>query len=291
MILFALGVDKHVVGRTAYCLSSISKFAKMTGLAPDLVQDRLKHWGDLPVVGFWPDVDLSRAKALQADLILASGTDSFGVRDTQEDAANPCPLINYDTRTFADLISHIRDIGRLIDKESAAEDVIAYLDAERTGDQPIACRLRTPRVLFEYCVCIKFDADADNRRARPDRFVMVGGHLAPELIRLSGGTCLFTQSGDTVKWVSANEIYAAQPDIILQFDCGGCANARKHPIGERKGLWPDLKAVQGNCVFELSENISNPNLCFPLALRKLKRIMRTYFLVGSAAVPSSRRLS
>jgi ABC-type Fe3+-hydroxamate transport system substrate-binding protein len=221
-------------------------------------------------------VDRSKAKALQADLILASGTGSFGIRETQEDAVNPWPLINYDTRTFADLYSHIRDIGRLVDKESAAENVIAYLDAERTRDQPIARGRQIPRVLLEYCVCIKFDPDANNRRARPDRFVMVGGHLAPELIGLSGGSCLFTQSGDTVKWVPANEIHAAQPDIILQFDCGGCANARKHPMGERKGIWMDLKAVQSNCVFELSENISNPNLCFPLALRKLNYIMCTF---------------
>ena len=122
--------------------------------------------------------------------------------------------------------------------------------------------------LLGYCVCIHYDADPDRRIADPARAVLVGGHLAPDLIQLSGGAPLFTQPGDTAKWVAFDEIRAAQPDVILQFDCHGCPTARKHPIPRRPG-WSELAAVSRHAVYPLSANISDPNLCFPAALEEL----------------------
>jgi ABC-type Fe3+-hydroxamate transport system substrate-binding protein len=124
-------------------------------------------------------------------------------------------------------------------------------------------------------VCIHYDADPDRRIADPARAILVGGHLAPDLIRLSGGAPLFTQPGDTAKWVAFDEIRAAQPDVILQFDCHGCPTARKHPIPRRPG-WSGLAAVAGHAVYPLRANISDPNLCFSEALEELVGIMNTY---------------
>ena len=92
---------------------------------------------------------------------------------------------------------------------------------------------------------------------------------------LSGGAPLFTQPGDIAKWVAFDEIRAAQPDVILQFDCHGCPTARKHPIPRRPG-WSELAAVARHAVYPLSANISDPNLCFPEALEELVSILNTY---------------
>src|SRR5262249_32924231 len=105
--------------------------------------------------------------------------------------------------------------------------------------------------------------------------ILVGGHLAPELIQWSGGTPLFTQPGDTAKWVTFDEIRAAQPDVILQFDCHGCPTARKHPIPGRHG-WSGLPAVSHAAVYPLSANISDPNLCFPAAFEHLVGVLNTF---------------
>jgi len=97
-------------------------------------------------------------------------------------------------------------------------------------------------MLFEYCVCIKYDPDPQRRFANPSRYIMAGGHLAPELIQLSGGEPLVTQPGDTVQWTPFESVREAQPDVILLFDCNGCPNAEKHPIDARRG-WSELSAV------------------------------------------------
>jgi hypothetical protein len=74
-------------------------------------------------------------------------------------------------------------------------------------------RAVSPTVLFEYCVCIQYDADPDRRVANPTQTILVGGHLAPDLIRLSGGVPLFMQPGDPARWVAFEEI-AQAPDVI-----------------------------------------------------------------------------
>jgi ABC-type Fe3+-hydroxamate transport system substrate-binding protein len=124
-------------------------------------------------------------------------------------------------------------------------------------------------------VCTQYDPDPDRRVANPAQTILVGGHLAPELIQLSGGAPLFTQPGDTAKWVAFDEIRAAQPEVILQFDCHGCPTARQYPITARYG-WSELAAVAHDAVYPLSANISDPNLCFPAALEQLVDVLNTF---------------
>ena len=269
MILFALGADDCVVGRTHYCPDAIQKYARVWNLAEPDTQPRLTHWQALPVVGVWPQADPAPIKALQPDLILASGTGPFDTHEAQMFDLKPEQFFNFDTRTFADLEHHIQHIGQLVGKAEAAKHLLQQITTRK--DEIIATCLtssKRPTMLFEYCVCIKYDPDPERRFANPARFIMAGGHLAPELIRLSGGEPLFTQPGDTVEWVSFEAIRDAQPDVILLFACNGCPNAQKHPIDTRKG-WSELSAVSRQSVYRLRENISNPNLCFPVALEQL----------------------
>ena len=185
-------------------------------------------------------------------------------------------MCHFDTRTLDDLDQHIQQIGMLLNKAEAAVRVTVQL-ARRRDEAQARRRGRSvpPTVLLEYCVCLQYDADPDRRVADPARAILVGGHLAPELIQLSGGAPLFTQPGDTAKWVAFDAIRAAQPDVILQFDCHGCPTAGKHPITARRG-WSALAAVCRAAVYPLSANISDPNLCFPAALEQLVGVLNTY---------------
>jgi ABC-type Fe3+-hydroxamate transport system substrate-binding protein len=108
----------------------------------------------------------------------------------------------------------------------------------------------------------------------------VGGHLAPELIQLSGGTPLFTQPGDTAQGVAFEAIRAAQPDVVLQFDGHGYPTARKHPITARRG-WPELLAVCRQAVYPVSENVSDANLCFPIAVEPLVSTLNHFIAPSS----------
>jgi iron complex transport system substrate-binding protein len=268
MMLFALGADGVVVGRTQDCLPAIQHYLRVWSIPEHTVGQRLQHWQELPVVGAWPLADRESVKALQPEAIFTSGSGPFGVHEAQTFGVAADALFHLDTRTLHDLDQHIQQVGVLLDKPQEAVRVTAQL-ARRRDEVQARQRERSvpPTACLEYCVCIHYDADPDRRIADPARTILVGGHLAPDLIRLSGGAPLFTQPGDTAKWVAFDE--------ILQFDCHGCPTARKHPIPRRPG-WSELAAVAGNAVYPLSANISDPNLCFPTALEELVGIMNTY---------------
>ena len=272
MILFALGVDEAVVGRTEHCLPAIRQYVAVWRIPEDTVAQRIQHWQSIPVVGVWPFAEAEPIRALQPDVILTSGSGPFGVHEAQTLGVADGALWHFDTRTFADLDQHITQMGALLDKAAEAAALIEQLAMKR--DEATARLLElpaAPTVLFEYCVCTTYDPDPGRRVADPARTVLVGGHLAPDLIQLIGGRPLFAQPGDAAKWVTVDEIRAAQPDMVLQYDCHGCPVARKHPIPARRG-WSDLPAVSRHAVYPLRENISDPNLCFPAPLEELVAI-------------------
>jgi ABC-type Fe3+-hydroxamate transport system substrate-binding protein len=276
MMLFALGADAVVVGRTQDCLSAIQQYLRVWRIPEHSVAQRLQHWHGLPVVGAWPLADREAVQALQPEAILTSGSGPFGVHDAQTFGVAAEALFHFDTRTLHDLQQHIQQVGSLLSTMTEAARITTQL--RRRCDEAQARqsgRSVPPTTFVEYCVCIHYDADPERRSADPAHAILVGGHLAPDLIRLSGGAPLFTQPGDTAKWVAFDEIRAAQPDVILQYDCHGCPTARKHPIPGRPG-WSELAAVSRHAVYPLSANISDPNLCFPAALEELVGILNAY---------------
>lgn len=276
MLLFALGADETVVGRTQHCLPAIEQYLTVWGLEAQGVTQRLQHWRELPVVGVWPLADPDPIKALQPDAILTSGSGPFGVHDGRTFGVAEEAVYHFDTRTFDDLEQHSRQLGALLGKPEAAAALSAQIAAKR--DDILARRVGlavAPTALFEYCVCTQYDSDPEQRVANPSQSILVGGHLAPELIRWGGGEPLFRQPGETAKWVTIDDIREAQPDLVLQYDCHGCPAAGKHPVRARQG-WSALAAVGRGAVYTLQENISNPNLCFPSALEELVTILNAY---------------
>jgi iron complex transport system substrate-binding protein len=276
MILFALGADEVVVGRTQDCLPAIQQYLTVWRIPGPTVMQRLQHWQAVPAVGAWPLADREAITALQPEGILTSGSGPFGVHEAQTFGIAAEALCHFDTRTFADLHQQIQQIGLLLGKTAQAARLTAQLVLQRDAAQARQRRRSVPpTVVLEYCICLHYDADPERRVANPAQSILVGGHLAPELIQLSGGVPLFTQPGDTAKWVAFDDIRAAQPEVILQFDCHGCPTARKQPMTARRG-WSELVAVSRHAVYPLSENISDPNLCFPAPLEQLVDILNRF---------------
>ena len=276
MVLFALDADAVVVGRTAGCVPALQHYGTVWHLPESAVAQRVQHWQTIPVVGTWPLADRETIQALQPDLILTSGSGPFGVHEAQTIGVAAEAVRHWDIRTFADLERQMQQLGTLLGKTAAAAAVTAQLLHQRNAVQARQPKGATPPgVLFEYCVCTHYDADPERRVAEPTHTVLVGGHLAPELIQWSGGTPVCAQPGDPARWVAFDEIRAAQPQVILQYDCHGCPTARKYPIPTRHG-WAVLPAVIHEAVYTLSENISDPNLCFPVALEQVADILQRH---------------
>jgi len=276
MMLFALGADEVVIGSTQDCLLAIQQYLTVWRIPEHTVAQRLQYWQGLPVVGAWPLADRESVKTLQPEAILTSGSGPFGVHEAQTFGVAADALFHFDTRTLHDLDQHIQQLGVLLSTTAEAARVTTQLALRRDEAKARQWERSVPPTVFlEYCVCIQYDADPDRRIADPARAILVGGHLAPDLIQLSGGVPLFTQPGDTATWVAFDDIRVAQPDVILQFDCHGCPTARKHPIPRRPG-WSELAAVSRHAVYPLSANISDPNLCFPAALEELVGVLNTF---------------
>lgn len=276
MMLFALEADEMMVGRTQHCLPAIEQYITVWNLPEQRVALRLQHWRDLPIVGVWPLADPEPIKALRPDMVLTSGSGPFGVHDARTLGLADDAVLHFDTRTFDDLEQHIRQLGERLGKPEAAAATIEHITARR--DEILARRTErtvAPTALFEYCVCTQYDADPERRVANPAQTILVGGHLAPELIRLSGGEPLLMQPGETARWVTFEDIHKVQPDVVLQYDCHGCPAAGKYPVRTRQG-WSDLPALGRDAVYMLQENISNPNLCFPAGLAELVEVFNTY---------------
>ncbi|MGE3536369.1 MAG: ABC transporter substrate-binding protein [Candidatus Tectimicrobiota bacterium] len=276
MVLFALEADASVVGRTQGCLAALQQYSTVWRLPEPELRPRLQHWQALPVVGTWPLAEREAIQALQPDLILTAGSGLFGVPDAASLGVAAEAVVHWDVRTFADLLGQIQQLGSLLDRTAQATALGAQLQRKRDEVQARQPRSASPlTVLFEYCVCTYYDEDPERRLAEPARTVLVGGHLAPELIQWSGATPVCVQPGDTARWVAFDEIRQAQPVMILQYDCHGCPTASKHPLPARPG-WSALPAVAQNAVYLLRENISDPNLCFPVALEHVAEIVQRH---------------
>jgi iron complex transport system substrate-binding protein len=277
MILFALGADEAVVGRTNHCVTSIRDYVDTWELSgEETIARRLAYWEALPDVGAWPRADHERAASLRPDMVLTSASGPFDTHQARMFGLEPEALINFDTRTLADLDRQILAIGRIVGRMEAAQELLSQL-AERRDAVLAQWRkpARAPAILFEYCICIKYHPDPARRRANPGRFVMVGGYLAPELDRLCGGEPLLAKTGDAVAWVDFESVRTAGPDMILAFDCRDCANAMSYPVATRPG-WTELEAVSSDAVYRPRRNIANPNLCYPSALAELAELVAAW---------------
>ena len=150
MILFALGIDTGVVGRTAHCLPAIQRYLQVWGRSEYDLEPRLRHWRGIPVVGVWPSAHAEPIRALQPDAILTSGSGSFGVHEAGALGVAAESMFHFDTRTFHDLEQHIGAIGALLSVEAAAMVLRQQVAAKRNEIiAPRVSRSAPPTVLFE----------------------------------------------------------------------------------------------------------------------------------------------
>lgn len=105
--LHALGAGNAVVGRTKYCI---------------FPEEDVK---DIAVVGGTKDPDSAKVRALSPDLILAEKEEN--TRESVELLEQIAPVAVLEVQTVADSFRFIRDLGRLIGREEAAEQLVSEI--------------------------------------------------------------------------------------------------------------------------------------------------------------------
>lgn len=221
-ILYALGLDQRVVGRSDYC-----------DFPPEVRQK--------PSVGGLIDPNIEVIVSLHPDLVI--GTPEINkIAVADELARFGIPLYGVHTTSLKDVFRALEDVGTLAGNQAQADVLVHSLRERRDAVVKQVAGLPRPRVLYLVWY---------NPISVPGR-----GAYITDLISLAGGDSI---SGDLKQdWaqLSLEEIVQRDPEIILL-----PRNNGNSPAIDQLRSWPGWSrttAVRTNRVFEVEDNASRP---------------------------------
>lgn len=267
MILAALGLTSQVVARTSYCADSVKLAASRSEIKSFFDSNCISDWNNIAIIGDWQSPDAVKIAGYHPDLVMASGTCTKYSEKTL--GISPDSWIHFNVLTLDDLYNSISIIGKRTGTKDRASALINQLKATSLHiSEPIRNKTRTiPKIVHERCICVK-----PQTYAIPTETIMIGGHLAPEMIELAGGSSGLSRPGEPCRWINSQLVVDYQPDIIIDNRCTACPLRKSDRIENRIG-WDKIPAVINSRVFRLNTNIANPNLYFNAGLEELVSLL------------------
>lgn len=215
-VLYLLGEQEKIVGVSGYAVRP-----------PQVRREK-------PRVSAFTSADIGKILALEPDLVLTfSDLQAQIVADL---VRNGIAVHAFNQRDIAGILAMIRTVGALVGASEKAEALVesyqARLDALRARPRG----LQSARVYFEEW----------------DDPMICGIGWVSELIEVAGGKDVFAERARNKaareRVVSAEEVIAAAPDLILASWCGKKVVNEK--ISARSG-WHDIPAVRNNQIVEI----------------------------------------
>ena len=86
--------------------------------------------------------------------------------------------------------------------------------------------------------------------------LMAAGNWMPELVTIAGGQNLFGEAGKHSPWMKPEELWRADPDVIVILPCGFAIRRSREELPSLTNLpqWKHLRAVQNGRVFVTDGN-------------------------------------
>jgi iron complex transport system substrate-binding protein len=252
-ILFALGLDREVVGVSHEC-----DFPPQARTKPVVIHSRLPHGVSASEIDRWVREYVSRGESLYAvdaqkleelhpDLIVtqdlchvcAASPDDLATALTRFDRRPEVLCLN--PQDLGDVWRDILVVGEATCRGTQAEQLVDEI-GQRQGalEQQLDSSARRPRVAFLEWL-------------EP---IYVGGHWVPEMISCAGGEDALGKVRTPSFRVHLQDVVEAEPDILLIAPCGYPAKqARK----EYESLnlpeqWNAIPAVRNDRVYALEAN-------------------------------------
>lgn len=233
-LIVGMGLQSQLVGRTRY--------------------DKSPVIANVASVGGTIDPDLERLFALHPDLVLA-WTGTKGSAQRQSIAAHGVPLYAVALRDTAALYKTIRDMGVMMDADSAATTLATSLRSQIDSVRASVAGLSRPSVLFAIW---------------GDPPMTIGPHtFIAELIQIAGGRDVFDDA--TMDWpkVSVEEIVNRAPDVVI-LSVGEDSTRGAETLRRAPG-WRTLPAVRSGHVSEVPADLTNrPGPSFGVAARAFR---------------------
>jgi iron complex transport system substrate-binding protein len=258
-ILFALGLDREIVGVSHEC-----DFPAQARSKPVVIHSRLPHGASPAEIDRLVreyvsrgeslySVDVQKLEELHPDLIItqdlchvcAASPEDLGTALTRFD---PRPeVLTLNPRDLGDVWRDILLVGEAACRGSQAEALVAEI-GKRQGilERQLDRSARRPRVAFLEWL-------------EP---IYVGGHWVPEMIRRAGGEDAIGSVRKPSFRVHLQDVVEARPDVLLIAPCGYSAKQARQEY-ESLALpdqWNAMPAVQSNRVYalEASSYFSRP---------------------------------
>jgi iron complex transport system substrate-binding protein len=215
-LLFALGLDKKIVGVTQYCDY------------PEAARKKEK-------VGGFINLDLERIRALQPDLILAFGTMQLPVVETMEKSGFKVFWIY--PHTVDDILDSFERVGRLTGAVQEARQLRIAVEKEVIDLRKEFSDLseeKRPTILR----VMSFNQPA----------TIGAKSFQTDLFRLAGGRNAFPAAGQDYFELNAQELLKGDPEVVLV--CGSDEKGLKQKMKDSP-LYGKLAAVKKDAVLVL----------------------------------------
>lgn len=267
MTLAALGLTDKVKGRTSYCADSVKLASARPEIKSFFNSDSVSAWDKIEEVGNWLTPDPDKIAGHKPNLVISSGTCTKYSYATL--GISPDCWLHFNVLTLNDLFDSINKIAERTGTQDRGEALVNQLKktALQTGAPLHKGKVQKPKIVHERCICIK-----PQLYANPAETIMIGGHLAPEMIEMAGGISGLSRPGEPCRWINSQSVVDYQPDIIIDNRCSACPLRKVDQIEDRDG-WDEIPAVKNKKVFRLNTNIANPNLCFIAGLEELASVV------------------
>jgi iron complex transport system substrate-binding protein len=237
------------------------------GLAPKIVatddfSDYPAEAKNLPKIGgLNAAYNFEQIVALKPDLIFAAGITPPEAIKTLEDLKLPVVVVGAEKTTFDSIFNDIGVVGRATGQAEQATQVTSAMN-----DQLAALKAKLAAAQEKPLVYWELDATDP---AKP--FSVGPGNFVGDMIALAGGTNVFEKAESPFPQVSAEQVVAANPDVIILSDAAYGATVES--VLKRPG-WQVINAVKQQRVAPIDDNlVSRPGPRIVAGLEATARII------------------
>jgi len=239
-ILFALGLGDKVVGVTDFC--NYPEEAK-----------------SIEQVGTYFDPNIEKIFSLSPDLVLAIADLPEDVIAKMEELGIPAPILN--PADLEGILANIQLVGKATGAEKEAEALVSEMRGRIAAVTEKASEVKERPSVF-----CEIDATDPSKP-----WASGPGSFMDAMIRLSGGTNVAADAESPWPQLSAEEIIAKDPDIIILADSK--FGVTPESVRERPG-WEVITAVKEGAIFDIDDDlISRPGPRIVDGLEAVARII------------------
>ena len=192
--------EKPVVSRPALPVGATVSAAQIDRSVRDLMDAKEPLYVlDKPLLQrIQPDVILTQ------DLCRVCAVPTGQVQDALDDLGVDAQVLSLDPNTLEEIFGTIVAVGKILDREDRAGEIVAGLRERVEAVRRTALRLPSIRVLALEWSDPPFS----------------GGHWVPEMAEISGGENLLSEKGQPSREVTWRQIADATPEVVVFMPCG-----------------------------------------------------------------------